>query len=95
MEKYRQVKSRIIYGRKVLGGMKMFCCRVMGMNVKRRFYEGIAVPTSIYGAKTWSVAAVAKRLNILQMRCLRSMCGIMHMNRVRNEEVQMRTDVMS
>ena len=29
-----------------------------------------------------------------EMRCLRSMCGVTHMNRVRNEEVHMRTGVM-
>ena len=53
------MKSKIIDVRKVLGGMKtVFSCRVMGMNVKSRLYEGVAVPTALYGAETWSMAVV-------------------------------------
>ena len=49
-----EVKSRINDVRKVLGGMKeVFSCKVMGMNVKRRLYEGIAFPTALYGVETW------------------------------------------
>ena len=38
--------------------------------------------------------AEKKRLDVMQMRCLRSMCGVTHMDQVRNEEVQRRTGVM-
>ena len=32
----------------MLGGMKkVFCCRAMGMDVKRRL-DGVAVPTALY-----------------------------------------------
>ena len=48
---YEEVKSRINDVGKVLGGMKVFSCRVMRMNVKRRLYEGVAVPTVLYGLK--------------------------------------------
>ena len=37
---------------KVLGGIKMFSSRVIGMNVKRRLYEGVAVLTALHGAET-------------------------------------------
>ena len=30
----------------------IFSCRTMGMNVKKRLYEGVALPTAIYGSKT-------------------------------------------
>ena len=47
------------------------------MNVKRRFYEGIAVLTTLYGAEIWSMAvAEKKKLNVMEMRCLKSMCGV-------------------
>ena len=65
-----KVKSRINGVGKVLGGMKVFSCRVMGMNVKRRLYEGVAVPTALYGTETWRmVVAEKKRLNVMEMKC--------------------------
>ena len=80
------MKSRINDIGKVLGGMKIFSCRAMEMNVKRRLYEEVAVLTALYGAATWSMAvADKKRLNVMEMRDLRSMCGVTCMDRVRNE----------
>ena len=37
------------------------------------------------------MAVVEKRLNVMEMRCLRSMCEVMYMDWVRNEDVQTRT----
>ena len=45
------MKSRINDVGKVLGGMKVFSCTAMGMNIKRRLYEGVAAPTVLYGAE--------------------------------------------
>ncbi len=53
------------------------------------------VPRALYGAETWNMeAAERKRLNVMEMRCLRSMCGVTQMDRVRNEEVRRRTGVV-
>ena len=41
-----EVNYRIIDVGKVLGGMKVFNCRAMVMNIKRRLYEGVALPTA-------------------------------------------------
>ena len=47
-----KVKLRIDDVRKVLGRMnKVFSCRAIRMNVKRKFYEGVTVPTALYGLK--------------------------------------------
>ena len=67
---------------------------MLGINVKRRLYKGVAVPTALYGTETWSMAvAEKKRLKAMEMRRLRSICGVTHMNRVRNKEVQRKTGV--
>ncbi len=67
----------------------MFKCRSLGMSVKRRLYEGVGSGTALYGAETWNMeAAEWKRLNVMEPRCLRSMCGVTRMDRVRNEEVR-------
>ncbi len=48
---------------------------------------------ALYGAETWNMgAAERKRLNVMEMRCLRNMCGVTRMERVRNEEVRRRTE---
>ena len=54
----------------------MFICRAVGMNVKRRLYERVAVPTALYGDETWTVAVAEKKLDIMEMRCLKSMCEV-------------------
>ncbi len=58
------------------------------MNAKRRLYEGVVVPTALYGAETWNVRESERNsLDVFEMRCLRSMVGVTRMDRVRNEEV--------
>ena len=91
-----EVKFRISETGRVLGGMKkVFKCRALRMNAKRRLYEGVVVPTALYGAETWNMGVLErKRLNVMEMRCLRSMCGVTRMDRVRNEEVRRRTGVL-
>ena len=38
---------------------KVLSCRAMGMNVKRKLYEGVAVPTALYGVETHFFSATA------------------------------------
>ncbi len=67
---------------------RVFKCKSLGMSAKRRLYKGVVVPTALYGAETWNVgAAERKRLNVMEMRYLRSMCGVTRMDQLRNEEV--------
>ena len=91
----KEVKSRVNEVAKVQGGLKvMFNSKSLSMQVKRRLYEGIAIPTALYGAETWSMSvADKKRVNVAEMKCLRGMCGVTRMDRIRNEEVRRRTGV--
>ncbi len=91
-----EVKFRMNEVRKVCGGMKrVFKCKSLGMSAKRRLYEGVVVPMALYGAETWNMgAAERKRLNVMERRCLRSLCGVTQMDWVRNEEVRRRTGVV-
>ncbi len=91
-----EVKFRMNEVGKVCGGMKrVFMCRSLGISAKKRLYEGVVVPTALYGAETWNMgAAERKKLNVMEMRCLRSMYGVTRMDRVRNEEVRRRTGVV-
>ncbi len=51
----------------------MFKCKSLGMSAKKKLYEGVVVPTALCGAETWNMgAAERKRLNVMEMRYLRS-----------------------
>ncbi len=48
-----EVKFRMTEVGKVCRGRKrVFKCRSLGMSAKRRWYEGVVVPTALYGAET-------------------------------------------
>ncbi len=65
------------------------------MNAKRRLYEGVVVPTALYGAQTWNVRESERnRLDVFEMRCLRSKVGITRMDRMMNEEVRRRAGIV-
>ena len=82
-------------GRKVLGAMKgIMKNRGLGMDVKRVLYEKVVVPTVTYGSELWGMkVSERRRLNVFEMKCLRSMVGVTRMDRLRNEEVRERTGV--
>ncbi len=63
---------------KVYGRMKRVCkFRSLGRYGKGRLYGDIRVTTALYRAETWSMgAAERRRLNVMEIRCLRSMCGV-------------------
>ena len=49
----------------------MFNSTVMRINAKGRQYEGVAAPTALYKAETWSIGvADSKKLNVMEMICL-------------------------
>ena len=89
------VCHRVSEGYKVLGAMNgVIKNRGLGMNVKRVLYERIIVPTVLYGAEAWGIRVAERhRLNVFEMRCLRSMAGVTRFDRIRNEEVRLRTGV--
>ena len=61
---------------------------------KKCLYEGVIVPTALYGAEAWSMRSAERRKgNVLEMKCLRSLVGVSRMDRVRNEEVRRRARI--
>ena len=52
-------------------------------------YEGVIVSTALYRAEAWGMKSAERRkVNVLEMKCLRSLVGVSRMDRVRNEEVR-------
>ena len=47
-----------------------------------------------YGAEAWGMRSAERRkVNVLEMRCLRSLVGVSRFDRVRNEEVRRRAGI--
>ena len=60
----------------------------LGIKTKKYLYQGVIVPTAVYGAEAWGIRSVERRkVNVLEMKCLRSLGGVSLMDTVRNKEV--------
>ena len=65
----------------------------LGINMKC-LYEGEIVPTALYGADAWGMRSYERRkVNVLEMKCLRSLVGVSYLDRVRDEEVHRRARI--
>ena len=68
--------------------------RGLGIKAKKCLYEGVIVPTELYGAEAWGMRGAERRkVNVLEMKCLRSLVGVSRMDRVKNEEVRRRAGI--
>ena len=58
----------------------------MGIKTKKCLYEGVIVPMALYGAEASGMRSAERRkVNVLEMKCLRSLVGVSPMDIVRNE----------
>ena len=58
--------------------------RGLGIKAKKCLYEGVILPTALYEAEGWVMrSAQRKNVNVLEMKCLRSLVGVSGMDRVR------------
>ena len=67
--------------------------RGLGIKAKKCLYEGVIVSTALYSAEGWGMRSPKRRVNVLEMKCLRSLVGVSRMDRVRNEEVRRRAGI--
>ncbi len=91
-----EVRHRVKEASKYMGGMKsVLCNRALEMNAKRGLHEEVVVPTALYRAEIGNVRdSERNRLDLFEMRCLRSMVGVTRMDRVRNEEVRRQVGIL-
>ena len=68
--------------------------RGLWIKAKKCLYEGVIVPTALYGAEALGMrSAERKKVNVLEMKCLRRLVGVSRMDRVRNDEVRRRAGI--
>ena len=82
-------------GYRAWGALKsVLCNRGLGIKAKKCLYEGVIIPNALYGAEAWDMRSAERRkVNVLEMKCLRSLVGVSRMDRARNEEVHRRAGV--
>ena len=86
---------RVGEGMRTFGAMKrLFNVRIVYVEAKSELYKRVVVPTVMYGSGAWGLRVEERRkLDVMEMRCLRSMCGMTRMDRLRNEVVRERLGV--
>ena len=66
----------------------------LGIKPKKYLYEEVILPKALYGAEAWRMrSAVRRKVNVLEMKCLRSLVGVSQMDRVKNLEVRRRAGI--
>ena len=84
----RDVVDRMNGGYRGWGALKsVLSNRGFWIKAKKCLYEGVIVPTVLYGAEAWGMRSAERRkVNVLEMKCLRSLLGESRMDGVRNEK---------
>ena len=74
----RDVLHRMNDGNKACEALKsVLSNRGLGIKAKKCLYEGVIVPTAFYGAEAWGMrSAERSKVNVLEMKCLRSFVGV-------------------
>ena len=91
----RDVVQRMNEGYRAWGALKSILSnRGLGIKTNKCLYEGVIVPTALYGAEAWGMRSAERRkLNVLEMKCLRSLVGLPRLDRFRNEEMRWRAGI--
>ena len=84
----RDVVHRMNEGNRAWGALKsVLSNRRLGIKAKMRLYEGVIVPTALYGADARGMRSAERwKVNVVEIKCLISLVGLSRMDRVRNEE---------
>ena len=68
--------------------------RGLVIKAKKCLYEGVIVSTSLQGADACGMRSAQRRkVNVLEIWCLKSSVGVSQIDRVRNEEVCRRAEI--
>ena len=88
----REVVHRMNEGYRAWGALKsVLSNRRLRIKAKKCPYEGTK---ALYGAEARAMRRAERRkMNVLEMKCLRSLVGVSRMDRVRNEEVRRRAGI--
>ena len=59
----------------------MLSYRGLRIKAKKCLYEGVIVPTALYGAEAWGMRSAERRkVTVLEVKCFRSLVGVSRMD---------------
>ncbi|XP_046993777.1 uncharacterized protein LOC124605873 [Schistocerca americana] len=65
------------------------CDKEVSMGLKGKVYKSVVRPAMIYGADTWPITVAQERkMEVVEMKMLRWMCGVTRKDRITNEFVR-------
>jgi len=84
------VRHRVGEGAKVLGALRgVWRKRDLSVEAKMGMFEGIVVPSVLYGCEAWALNAWSrKRIEVLEMKCLRTITGVRWFDKSKEHEGQ-------
>ena len=63
-------------------------------SLKIRIYKALIRPIATYGAESWTLRkADHQKLQVFEMRCLRTILGVTIMDKIRNEDIRQKLDL--
>ena len=72
------VEHRMNEGYRAWGALKCVLSSRVLIKAKRCLYEGVIVPTALYGAEAWGMRSAERRnMNVLEMECLRRVLRVL------------------
>ena len=85
-----KVNHRITEAQKAWGALKdVWKKRHISREAKVGMYEGIIEPSLLYGCEVWSLKVrERKRMEVVEINCLRNICGLRRTDRVPNVEIK-------
>ena len=73
----RDVVHRMNEGYRAWGELKsVLSYRGLEIKAKKCLYKGVIIPTALYRADSWGMRSERRKVNVLQMKCLRSLAGV-------------------
>ena len=54
--------------------------RGLWIKAKKCLYEVVIVPTALYEAEAWGMRSAERKVNVLEMKCFRSVVGVSRMD---------------
>ena len=85
------MNHRITEAKKAWGALKDMENEALSREAKVGMYEGIIEPSLLYGCEMWPMNVhERKRMEAVEMTCLRNICGLRRIDRVLNVEIRIR-----
>lgn len=85
-----EINHRVNEAEKVIGAVRaVWKGRKISKEAKVGMFESIVVPTMLYGSETWALKAEERRrIEVVELKCLRAICGVTRYDRWRNDRVR-------